>query len=195
MFPHPSCLSQYSFPPSLPHLIPPVLIWTPPSIHPQCNSKQVKDIFLFLHHIWGWWRFFSHSVGCHFVLLMVPFALQLFSFMKSHLLIVDLSAWAVGVLFRDLSLVSVHSRLFPHIIFYQVKHGWFFIEVFYSLGLNFCAGWLLWLPWCCLYFDANSASPRGAAWDKEWITPVTPCEPSPHFQLFGKSFSSPLILS
>jgi hypothetical protein len=38
-------------------------------------------------------KFFSHSVGCHFVLLMVSFALQkLCSFMRSHLLIVDLSA-------------------------------------------------------------------------------------------------------
>jgi hypothetical protein len=37
-------------------------------------------------------RIFSQSVGCHFVLLTVSFALQkLFNFMRSHLLTVDLS--------------------------------------------------------------------------------------------------------
>ena len=38
-------------------------------------------------------KIFSQSVGCHFVLLTVSFALQkLFSFMRSHLSIVDLRA-------------------------------------------------------------------------------------------------------
>ena len=34
--------------------------------------------------------------------------------------------------------------------------------------INNCFG----LPWCCLYFDANSASPREATWDVEWITHI-----------------------
>ena len=38
-------------------------------------------------------KFFSQYVGCHFVLLTMPFALQkLCNFMKSHLSIVDLRA-------------------------------------------------------------------------------------------------------
>jgi hypothetical protein len=46
----------------------------------------------------------SPIVGCHFVLLTVLFALQkVFSFMRSHLLILDLSARAIGVLFRKFS--------------------------------------------------------------------------------------------
>jgi hypothetical protein len=45
---------------------------------------------------------------------MMSFALQkFFSFMKFHLLIVDLNARAVGRLFRKLAPVPMHSRLFP----------------------------------------------------------------------------------
>ncbi|CAO2593409.1 hypothetical protein LEMLEM_LOCUS7268, partial [Lemmus lemmus] len=53
-------------------------------------------------------KIFSHSVGCHFVLLTVSFALQkLSSFRRSHLLIVSLSVCAAGVLFRKWSLEAV----------------------------------------------------------------------------------------
>jgi hypothetical protein len=46
--------------------------------------------------------FFPQSVGCRFVLLTMSFALQkLFSFMRSHLSVLDLRAWAIGVLFRN----------------------------------------------------------------------------------------------
>lgn len=59
-------------------------------------------------------KIFSHSVGHCFVLLMVPFALQnLFSFMKFYLLIVDLSAYIISALFRNLSPVLMYSRIFP----------------------------------------------------------------------------------
>ena len=59
-------------------------------------------------------KIFSHSVDCHFVLLTISFALQkLFSFKRSHLLIVSLSVCAAGVLFRKWSPVSMHSSLLP----------------------------------------------------------------------------------
>ena len=46
-------------------------------------------------------KIFSHSVGCHFVLLTVSFALQkLLSFRRLHLLIVALIVCATGVKFR-----------------------------------------------------------------------------------------------
>ena len=49
-------------------------------------------------------KIFSHSVSCCFVLLTVSFALQkLFSFRRSHLLIVSLSVCAAGVIFRKCS--------------------------------------------------------------------------------------------
>jgi hypothetical protein len=49
-----------------------------------------------------------------FVLLMVSFALQkLCNFMRSHLLIFNLTAQAIAVLFRIFSPVPISSRLFP----------------------------------------------------------------------------------
>ena len=46
---------------------------------------------------------FTHSIGCHFVLLVVSFALQkLCSFMRSQLLSCVLSACTICVLFRKL---------------------------------------------------------------------------------------------
>ena len=67
-------------------------------------------------------KIFSHSVGCHFVLLMVSFALQkILNFMRSHLLIVGLPAWIVGVLFRKLSPEPTGSRIFS--IFSPIRFG------------------------------------------------------------------------
>ena len=58
--------------------------------------------------------FFSQSVGCHFDLLTVFFALQeLCNFMRSHLSILNLTAQAIAVLFRNFSPVPISSRLFP----------------------------------------------------------------------------------
>ena len=59
-------------------------------------------------------KIFSHSVGCRFVLLTVSFALQkLFSFRRSHLLIVSLSVCATGVLFRKWFPVSMYLSVLP----------------------------------------------------------------------------------
>ena len=55
-----------------------------------------------------------HSVGCLFFPLTVSFALQkIFSFMRSHLLIVDLSAYAIGIMSIRLSTAPICLRLFP----------------------------------------------------------------------------------
>ena len=59
-------------------------------------------------------KIFSHSVGCHFVLLTVSFALQkLFSFRTSHLLIVYLSVCAAWVIFRKWFPVPMRSSVLP----------------------------------------------------------------------------------
>ena len=59
-------------------------------------------------------KIFSQSVGCHFVLMTVSFALQkLFSFMRSHLSLVGLRFLAIGVLFREFSPVPTCSKFFP----------------------------------------------------------------------------------
>lgn len=56
-------------------------------------------------------KIFSYSIGCFFVLFIVPFALQkLFSIMRSRFLISSFSAHMVGVLFREFFLVPVCLR-------------------------------------------------------------------------------------
>ena len=87
-------------------------------------------------------KIFSHSIGCHFVILTVSFSLEkLFSFMRSHLLIVDLSAWAISVLFRKLSYVLMHSRLSTTFSSMRFSVSCFYIDVFDPRGLEFCVGW------------------------------------------------------
>ena len=59
-------------------------------------------------------KIFSHSIGCRFVLLTVSFALQkIFSFRRSHLLIVSFSVYAAGVIFRKWSPVPMCSSILP----------------------------------------------------------------------------------
>jgi predicted membrane-bound mannosyltransferase len=60
----------------------------------------------------GWVKSLSQSVGDLFVLLAVSFVLQkIWHFMRSHLLILDLTAQAIAVLFR-FSPVPISQRLF-----------------------------------------------------------------------------------
>ena len=83
-------------------------------------------------------KIFSHSVVCCFVLLMVSFALQkLFSFMRFHLLIVDLRVYATGVLFRKLSLMPMHSRQFPTLSSIKCSVTGFILRTLVHLDLSF----------------------------------------------------------
>jgi len=86
-------------------------------------------------------KIFSQSVDCHFVLLIVSFALQkLFNFMKSHLLIIDLRAWVTGVLFRKFSPVPLCSRLFPTFSSISFSRSGFMWRSLIHLDLNFVQG-------------------------------------------------------
>ena len=59
-------------------------------------------------------KILSQSVGDLFVLLTVSFALQKrCNFMRSRLLILDLTAQAIAVLFRNFPPVPISLRLFP----------------------------------------------------------------------------------
>jgi hypothetical protein len=81
-------------------------------------------------------KIFLHFVGCHFVLFMMSFVLQkLFSFMRPHLLIV--SAYAIGVLLRKLSLVPIYSRLFPTFFSFRFTVSGFMFRSLIHLDLNF----------------------------------------------------------
>ena len=87
------------------------------------GSKTLNSLYI-LQHISplldvGLVKILSQSVGGLFVLLSVSFALQkLCNFMRSHLSILDLTAQAIGVLFRKISPVSMCLRLIPHFLFY-----------------------------------------------------------------------------
>jgi hypothetical protein len=59
-------------------------------------------------------KILSQSVGSLFVLVTVSFALQkLWNFMRSYLSIVNLTAQAIAVLFRNFSHVPISSRFSP----------------------------------------------------------------------------------
>jgi hypothetical protein len=57
-------------------------------------------------------KILSQSFAALFVLWIISFALQkLFNFMRSYLLVLDLTAQAIAVLFRNFSPVPISSRL------------------------------------------------------------------------------------
>ena len=86
-------------------------------------------------------KIFSHSVGCHFVLLTVSFALQkLFSFRRSHLLIVSLSVCATGVLFRKWFPVPMRSSVLPTFSSMRSSVAGFMLRSLIHLGLSFMHG-------------------------------------------------------
>jgi hypothetical protein len=81
---------------------------------------------------------FSYPVSWCFLLMVVSFAIQkLFKLMCSYLLIVDLSAWAVSVLFRKLSPVPMCSRLFPTFSSVRFSMSSFMLRSLIHLDLSF----------------------------------------------------------
>ena len=86
-------------------------------------------------------KIFSHSVGYRFVLLTMSFALQkLFSFRRSHLLIVSLSVCATGVIFRKWSPVSAHSNVLPTFFAMRLSVVGFMLRSLIHLDLSFVHG-------------------------------------------------------
>lgn len=70
--------------------------------------------------------------------MILSFAMQrLLSFLRAHLLMVDLSVYANRVLFRKSFSVPLSSRHFPP--FSQVQCNWFKVGVLDPFGLEFCA--------------------------------------------------------
>ena len=74
-------------------------------------------------------KILSQFVDGLLVLLTVSFALQkLCNFMRSHLLILDLTAQAIAVLFRNFSPVPISSRLFPTFSSISFTVSGFYVE-------------------------------------------------------------------
>jgi hypothetical protein len=82
------------------------------------ESTFLSSLYIYILNIsilsdLGQVKILSQSVGGLFVLLMVSFDLQkLRNFMRSHLLILDLTAQAIAVLLRNFPPVPISSRLF-----------------------------------------------------------------------------------
>ena len=75
-------------------------------------------------------KIFSQSVGCHFILLTVSFALQmLFSFIYQLLIL------------EPETLVFCSGNGFKTIFHFSI---WFCVEVLDSFGLEICARWWIW---------------------------------------------------
>jgi hypothetical protein len=90
----------------------------------------------------GFVKIFSQSISCHFVLLTVSFALQkLCNFMRSHLLILDLTAQAIAVQFRNFSPVPISSRLFPTYSSISFTVSGFMWSSLIHLDLSFVQGY------------------------------------------------------
>jgi hypothetical protein len=64
---------------------------------------------------------------------------KLFSVMRAHLLIVDISAYGKGALFQNF-FVLMSSRLFPTCLFIRFSASVLFIEVLFHLNLSFMQG-------------------------------------------------------
>lgn len=86
-----------------------------------------------------------HSIGHYsFVQMRVSSALQRpFSFMRSHLLIIDLRAYANSIMFRKVLCLFVcfcasDFKDIPHFLFHQVQCIWFYIQIFDHLELSLC---------------------------------------------------------
>jgi hypothetical protein len=83
-------------------------------------------------------KILSQSVGRLFVLLTVSLALQqLCNFMRSHLLILDLTAQAIAVLYRNFSPVPISSRVLPTFSSINFSVSGFLWSSLVHLDLNF----------------------------------------------------------
>jgi exosortase/archaeosortase len=82
--------------------------------------------------------FIIYDVGL-VVLLTVSFALQrLCNFMKSHLLILDLTTQAIAVLFSNYFPFAHILEAFPHFLLYKFQSLWFYVEFLDPLRLELC---------------------------------------------------------
>ena len=86
-------------------------------------------------------KIFSHSEGYCFVLLTMFFALQkLFSFRRSHLLIVSLSVCATGVIFRKWPSMPLCSSVLPTFSSIRFSVAGFMLRPLIHLDLSFVHG-------------------------------------------------------
>ena len=101
------------------------------------SSLYILDILSDLEFV----KILSQSVGGLFILLTVSFALQkLCNFMGSHLSILDLTAQAIAVLFRNFSPVPISLRVFPTFSSINFSVSGFMWSSLIHLDLSFVKG-------------------------------------------------------
>ena len=100
-----------------------------------------------LCQMWSWWKYFPTlwSAILSYWWCSSPYE-KLFSFMRFHLLIVYLNAFAIGVLSVQevVSCANVFKNIL-HFLFYQDQYIWFYVEAFNSLGREFSIQWSIWI--------------------------------------------------
>jgi hypothetical protein len=57
--------------------------------------------------------------------------------MRSHLMILDLTAQSIGVLFRIFFTCARVSEALPHFLLYKLQCLWFYVKLFDPLGSSF----------------------------------------------------------
>ena len=103
------------------------------------SSLYILDISLLFDL--GLVKILSQSVGGLFVLLTVSFALQkICNFMRYHLLILNLSAQAIAVLFSNFSPVPIFLRLSPTFSSLSFRVSGFMWSSLNHLDLSFVQG-------------------------------------------------------
>lgn len=80
------------------------------------------------------------SCSCHPVLLTMSFALQHFGFIKSQVLIADFSAYAISVLFRNLSPKPMYLRLLSNFTSIRLGVSGFMLRPLIYMDLSFVQG-------------------------------------------------------
>jgi hypothetical protein len=89
----------------------------------------------------GLLKILSQSVGGLLVLLTVSFALQtLCKFMRSYLSILDLTAQAIAVLFRNFPPVPIFLRVFPTLASINISVSGLMWKSLIHLNLSFVQG-------------------------------------------------------
>lgn len=103
-------------------------------------SSFFLDLYIFwilaLSQMHSWWKCFPLCrllLGLNYCVLCHEDA----SHVHEVPLIVDLSAYAKGVLFRKSFLMSVSSTLFLIFFILSVQYIWFYVEVFYLFRIEF----------------------------------------------------------
>ena len=99
-------------------------------------------------------KVFSYFVACCLVWMTVPFALQeLFSFMRSHLLIAVLSACAVSVWFRKSFFLCQWVQAYSPLSLLSDPGCLDLFWGLWSIWKWVCAGWWVWI-----YLDSSTCS-------------------------------------